>query len=268
MCRLNPATFILLTSMQIHILDLGSIKARATEMIQGISLSRIRHLYEIDAEGYIRLSLRGLLVINGEQVVLFDPGCADFLPSRLMKEYGLETPESIETVLQRKGVGARQVTDVVFTHLHFDHGSGAFKREPGRISKRFPRARYHVLKEHYDYALNPDPFESDSFFTRLFRYVDQIHWLEEWKEDWMEYSVYNGHTRGMVVPRIIAGSKEYLFLSDLIPMKVFFEKGLFSGYDLNPELVLREKEKFLHSFKKSRQVILFHDPLIDSIYYP
>ena len=268
MCRLNPPTFILLPSMQIHILELGSIKARATEMIKGISLSEIGSLYEIDAEGCIRLSLRGLMVITGEQVVLFDPGCADFLPSRLMKEYGLETPESIERVLQQKGVGAKQVTDVVFTHLHFDHGSGAFKKEPGRIGKRFPRARYHVLKEHYDYALHPDPSESDAYFTRLFRYVDQVHWLEEWKEDWLEYKVYHGHTRGMVVPRIKAGNKELLFLSDLIPMKVFFEMGLFSGYDLDPELVHREKEEFLHSLKKSSQAILFHDPLIDSIYYP
>ncbi len=261
-------TFILLIHMQIHILHLGSLRAMAVEMIKPVTHSEIGLKYEIDIEEYIRLSLNGLLIIEGDRIVVIDPGCADFLPSRLMNEYGLEVPKSIEAVLQQKGVSPGQVTDVIFTHLHFDHGSGAFVRQPEKIVKRFRNASYHVLKEHYEYASRPNPSESNSFFTGLFKYIDKIHWLEDWQEDWLEYKVFNGHTRGMVVPVIKTGSKEVVFLTDLVPMQVFLDKDVYSGYDLDPELALLEKQDFLSSLRNSIRIILFHDPLIDSLYYP
>jgi glyoxylase-like metal-dependent hydrolase (beta-lactamase superfamily II) len=254
--------------MQIHILHLGFLRARAVEMIKPLTQSEIALSYNIDSEGYIRLSLNGLLIIEGDHIVVIDPGCADFLPSRILNEYGLVVPESIEAVLQQKGVSPHQVTDVIFTHLHFDHGSGAFKRQPGKIVKTFSNARYHVLKAHYEYAIKPDPSESNSFFTGFFKYLDKIHWLEEWKEDWLGYKVFNGHTRGMVVPVIKLENEELVYLTDLVPMKVFLDKDLFSGYDLNPELALTEKGNFLKSLSSPTRLILFHDPLIDSLYYP
>ena len=254
--------------MQIHILHLGSLRAKAVEMIKPLSQSDIGRKYNVDAEGYIKLSLNGLLIIKGDSIIVVDPGCADFLPSRIMNEYGLEVPESIEAVLQLKGVSPQQVTDVIFTHLHFDHGSGAFMRQPGKIAKRFSNARYHVLKAHYEYAIKPHPSESNSFFTGFFKYLDKIHWLEEWQVDWLGYKVFNGHTRGMVVPVIKSENEVVVFLTDLVPMKVFLDKDLFSGYDLNPDLAISEKWKFLKSIRNPTRLVLFHDPLTDSLYYP
>lgn len=237
-------------------------------MIIGQTESDIRLKYFIDHEGYIRLSLNGLLIIEGEHIVMIDPGCAEFLPARIIKEYGLEVPESIEDVLVQKDVVPDQVTDVIFTHLHFDHGSGAFARQPGKILKRFPNARYHVLKEHFDYASRPHPSESNSFFTLFFKYIDRVHWLEDWTRDWMKFRIYNGHTKGMVVPEIKSGLDEVYYVSDLIPMEIFLKKGVYSGYDLNPELARSEKEKFLNEIAGSARIILFHDPLINSVSYP
>jgi len=51
------------------------------EMIKPLTQSSIEREYDIDAEGYIRLSLNGLLIIRGDRIVVIDPGCADFLPS-------------------------------------------------------------------------------------------------------------------------------------------------------------------------------------------
>jgi hypothetical protein len=85
--------------MQINIQHLGFLRTRAVEMIKPITQSEIGLSYNIDSEGYIRLSLNGLLVIEGDHIVVIDPGCADFLPSRILNEYGLVVPESIEAVL-------------------------------------------------------------------------------------------------------------------------------------------------------------------------
>ena len=260
-------SFIFLNSMQINSVQCGYLKVQATEMIKPLELDQIASKYEVDQEAYIKLPMHGLLVEEADRKVLIDPGVADFLPMKLRQKYGLEIPVAIEEELKRIGISEEQITDVVFTHLHFDHASGAFKRVPGNIVKRFPKARYHLLKEHYQYALDPDPFEADSFCTGLFKYVDEIHWLEDWDLEWMSFMVFNGHTRRMVVPEIHANEGLTYFVSDLVPMEIFLQPELWCGYDLEPDLQLREKDKFLQNLTPRTRIILFHDTLKESVFY-
>jgi glyoxylase-like metal-dependent hydrolase (beta-lactamase superfamily II) len=253
--------------MQIRVVPCGFLKVRAVEMIRPWSIEKIRQKYPADSKGYMKLSMNALLVKEGKQVVLIDPGTADFLPARLKLEYGFDMQVPIEEVLHEKETGMEEVSDVIFTHLHFDHGSGAFKRIPGNIVKRFPNARYHVLKEHYEYALNPDRVEANSFSTVFLKRLGEIHWLEDWTHDWMKFRVYNGHTRGMVVPEINKGHEKIYFPADLIPMEAFLESDVYCGYDLDPELQLREKKDFLDQLEPGSRLILFHDTLKESIFY-
>ena len=236
-------------------------------MIKPWTRAQIGTNYPVDQEGYMRLNMNALLVKEDEHVVLIDPGAADFLPARLREEYGFEMSMPLAQVLQAAGVRVEEITDVVFTHLHFDHGSGAFKRIPGNIVKRFPNARYHVLKEHYQYSLNPDRVEANTFSAVFFKRLNEIHWLEDWEPEWMKFTVYNGHTRGMVVPELNTGEGRIYFVTDLIPMEVFLEPELYCGYDLDPEMVIREKQKFLEQMERGSRLILFHDTLKESVYY-
>lgn len=254
--------------MQTHILHCGFLKVRAEEMIKPLSADQIRDKYHIDSEGYMKLSMNALVVEERNRIVLMDPGCADFLPSRLVKEYGLVVSNSIEEQLTTLGYEPNQVTDVFFTHLHFDHGSGAFIRVPGKIVKRFPQARYHVLKAHFEYAYRPNSKESNSFFTSFFRYIDTVYWLEDWEFDWITFRIFQGHTRNMVVPVIKTSGMDTCYVTDLIPMESFMKPEVNSGYDLEPELANQEKLDFLNELSRPTRLVLFHDPLIDSVFYP
>ena len=236
-------------------------------MIKPLGRDRIALKYKVDLEGYMNLSMNALLIEKGEQKILIDPGSADFLPLKLRQEYGLVIPVPLEKTLLGAGLLPEQITDVVFTHLHFDHASGAFKRVPGNIVKRFPNARYHVLKEHYLYAMDPDPKEADSFCTGLLKYLDRIHWLEEWDIDGITFRVFNGHTRGMVVPMIKAGADKICFISDLVPMEIFLDSATWCGYDLEPQAQLSEKLNFLKDLDPLTRLILFHDTLKESVIY-
>jgi glyoxylase-like metal-dependent hydrolase (beta-lactamase superfamily II) len=253
--------------MRSTIIPCGFLKVRAADMIQPLSQEEIALKYEVDKEGYMKLSMNALLVEDGERKVLFDPGTADFLPLRIRKEYGLEIPVSLEDTLLGLELLPAQVTDVVFTHLHFDHASGGFRRVPGNIVKRFPQARYHVLKEHYEYATDPDPVESDSFSTGLLKYLDRIYWLEDWDLGGISFRIFNGHTRGMAVPVIPSEERTTYFMSDLVPMEIFLKQSLWCGYDLEPDLLLREKQEFLREIPTGSNIIFYHETLKDSVLY-
>ena len=253
--------------MKINSVNCGYLKVKATEMIKPLDLTQIAVKYEVDQEGYMKLPMHASLVEEADHKVLIDPGVADFLPMKLRREYGLEIPISLEVELKRIGTSLTEITDVVFTHLHFDHASGAFKRVPGNIEKRFPNARYHLLKEHYQYALDPDPFEADSFCTGLFKYADRIHWLEDWDIEWMSFEIFNGHTRGMVVPMIHTEDGPAYFVSDLLPMEISLGNDIWCGYDLESDLQLREKQKFFQNLIPKSRLLLFHDMHKESVFY-
>ncbi len=263
-----PNCLIFLRKMETHIIHCGYLNVRAEEMIKPLPVEQVRTFYMIDNQGCMQISMNALLIIEDLQMVLIDPGCADFLPSRVIKDYGLEIPVSIEQQIAKVGYHSEQITDVVFTHLHFDHGSGAFLRVPGNIVKRFPDAKYHVLKEHYEYAASPGLKEPNSLFTTFLNRIDQIHWLEDWERDWIEYRVYNGHTKGMVVPVLNTPGGDTCFVSDLIPMEIFLKPEVSSGYDLDPGLAMEEKADFLSELSASVRIVYFHDPLKDSGIYP
>lgn len=245
----------------------GYLKVLAIDMVKPLTLEKISSWYEVDGEGFMRLAMNALLVEEGDNKVLIDPGAAEFLPVRLRSEYGFEIPIPLEDVLLDLEVDPAAITDVLFTHLHFDHGSGAFKKLPGKLIKRFPKASYHVLKEHYQYTLQPEHVEANSFTAVLLKRLDQLHWLEDWDKDWMTFEKFHGHTRAMVVPVIHTGNEKTYFMSDLLPMEIFLETGTWCEYDLDPELQLREKNDFLKELDIGSRLILFHDSLKESVIY-
>ena len=260
-------SFIFLMAMEVKILPCGKLKVQAQEMIKPLTMKEIDARYQVDHKGFIPLAMNALLLEEGDSKVLIDPGTADFLPARLKQEYGFKMPVPLEELLFGLHVDPDEITDVIFTHLHFDHGSGAFKRVPGNIVKRFPHARYHVLKDHYQYALRPDRVEASSFTTVFLKRLDQIHWLEDWDNDWISFEVFHGHTKGMVVPEIQSGEGTIYFMSDLLPMEIFLKPGTWCGYDLDPDLLLKEKQDFLQKLRPESRLIFFHDPLKESIIY-
>lgn len=253
--------------MGINVISCGYLKVKATAMIKPFGKDKIALKYKLDQQGYMKLAMNALLAQEGERIVLFDPGTADFLPLKLRRQYGLDIPLSLEEGLNGIGMQAEQITDVVFTHLHFDHASGGFKRIPGNIVKRFPNARYHILKKHYQYAIDPDPFEADSFSTGLLKYLDRVYWLEDWDLDWIQFKIFNGHTRGMIVPEILNGEEKTYFMSDLLPMEIFLEPEVWCGYDLDSELIIAEKRDFLRDLAPGSKLFLYHDTLKESVLY-
>ena len=228
-------------------------------MIKNVAPDKVNAHYKVDSDGFMRLAMQSLLIEHDERLVLIDPGCGDFLPKRILDDYGLEIPVPPEELLMRAGYAESDITDVVFTHLHFDHGTAAFKRVPGKIEKRYENARYHLSKAHFKHASNPEPEEAHNFFTFFLRFLDEKHWLEEWNSDWLKFDSYDGHTSGMQVPTISGKDVDLVFATDLIPLKILLEEDAYCGYDMHKELLIREKKEFLNAMAKPTLLVLYHE---------
>jgi glyoxylase-like metal-dependent hydrolase (beta-lactamase superfamily II) len=91
------------------------------------------HEHLLDSNGDLDLTIGGFLLRTGDRTVLVDAGVGTIDNA---KYHGGRFLDS----LRAAGVEPADVTDVVFTHLHFDHVGWATQR--GAIV--FPNATYHV----------------------------------------------------------------------------------------------------------------------------
>ncbi len=238
----------------------GTLTVNAFEMIKGVPEKEIRSRYRVSAEGDMQIGMNGLVVTTGNRMIVVDPGCAGFLPATLRESYGLRMEASPGEMVRRAGYDPDAVTDVLFTHLHFDHGSGAFRRVRGGIEKAFPNARYVVHKPHLEYAMKPLRMEEDSFFNRMLRYAGELTFLEDWTAEGVTIFESSGHTRHMISLLFSEAGEGVAFPSDLVPMELFADLSAYSGYDIHPGRIRKERKKFLAFLEPDTAVILYHEP--------
>jgi glyoxylase-like metal-dependent hydrolase (beta-lactamase superfamily II) len=245
--------------MKIQSLHLGTLKVNAFEMIMGVPEELVRERYTVDANNQMRIGMNGLLVETGGRVILFDPGCATFLSKSLAETYDLVMEQPLTEIVAEAGYLPEEITDVIFTHLHFDHGSGAFLRIPGGIVKAFSNARYVVSRKQLEAIEKMPAGEQSSFFHKLLRFAGDISYLEEWQAEGIRFFTSHGHTDHMVVPIIDAGDHDIVFASDLLPMKIFMEPGAFSYYDVAVPLLEAERKKLFSLLRPDFEIIWYHE---------
>ncbi|MET7542236.1 MBL fold metallo-hydrolase [Streptomyces sp. NPDC005507] len=103
----------------------------------------------VDAEGDLALTVGGFLLRTGGRTIVLDAGVGTIDNGRYK---GGQFPES----LRAAGVAPEDVTDVVFTHLHFDHVGWATQKG----SVFFPNATYRVHEADWRHFLDGETAES------------------------------------------------------------------------------------------------------------
>src|SRR5690242_9655945 len=106
-----------------------------------------------DARNRIRLAARCLLAIDADagRCVLVDDGLGDKWDPRNADLYGVDkSTGDLDAGLARHGVSRADVTDLVLTHLQFDHAGGTTRRGPsGALEVAFPRATIYLQRRNY-----------------------------------------------------------------------------------------------------------------------
>lgn len=217
----------------------------------------------------INMCSRSLLLSNGKQNILIDTGVGTKLSKKLNEIYSLDyTDFTLENSLNKHGFKREDITDIILTHLHFDHAGGnTYYGEGGEVKLSFPNAVFHLQRKHYEWANNPTDRDKASFFPENYLPLEQNKMLKliNGKHNFDEVISLipvNGHTNNMQMVKISDGEETLLYMADLVPMMSHLPLPYIMGYDLFPLITLEEKRNYLTEAAENKYTLFFeHDPV-------
>ncbi|UCH63526.1 MAG: MBL fold metallo-hydrolase [Fidelibacterota bacterium] len=225
-----------------------------------------------DEANRIKLACRHLLIDNGHRRVLVDAGMGNKLSEKEVRIFRIEQPEdALDAALKEVGLSSEKVTDVILTHLHFDHAGGATIIEGGEIVPAFPNATYYTQRAQWELAKSPSLKDRASFIQDDFiplEHHGRLQILDGPGEiaPGINILVSDGHTDGHQMVKVTGGGETAVFMGDTIPTTTHLRLPFIMGYDLRPLQTLEEKQKLLAQAAKEGWWLFFdHDPAVPGI---
>lgn len=217
----------------------------------------------------IEMVTRNLLIVGENKNILVDTGNSSKMNEKLQNIYNLQfSPENLLNSLEALKLKKEDITDVILTHLHFDHTGGSTYLDGQDLRPTFPNATFYIQKKHFEYALNPTERDRASFIREDFYPLYENGQLELVDGELELFPniftiVVNGHTPSQQIIKITDTQKTILYCGDLIPMSSHIPLPYIMGYDLRPLETLEEKRKILQSSLKGNWILVFeHDPYV------
>ena len=250
-------------------IETGRIRLDGGSMFGSVPKAIWSKAHPADDRNRIQLAMRCLLLEGEGRRILVDDGAGDKMPAKLADIYAIDhSDQSLEGSLAALGLGVGDITDVVLTHLHFDHAGGSTRLEGGTLVPRLPNAHYHVQRRNWDNAHRPNPRERASYMPENFDPLESAGRLRLWdgpQKPWpgIELFTADGHTRGQQLVRVEGGGSVLYFVADLIPTRSHVRIPFVMGYDMAAIETMAEKQALLERAVAERAwVCLEHDPEI------
>jgi len=223
---------------------------------------------EPDAQNRIPLSMRCLLLVGPDRVILVDTGVGDtFEGTKYEDIYAVDhETATLRGALRAHDLEPSDVTDVILTHLHFDHCGGSTRQTDEGVEVTFPSATYHVQEEHWDWAADSNPKEQGSFVSETFAPIeaaDQLHLVDGDGPllPHIEVERVYGHTHAQQIVRVHDDTTTLVYVADLLPTSHHLRPTWTMAYDIRPLQTIEEKGGFLERAERSEWKLFFeHDP--------
>lgn len=257
--------------MKLYTIDTELFKLDGGAMFGVVPKVIWNKLNPADENNLCTWAMRCLLVEDGNRLTLIDTGLGNKQDQKFFGHYYIHGDNTLEKSLARHGFSKDDVTDVILTHLHFDHCGGAIVRDGESLVPAFKNATYWSSERHWDWAaVNPNPREKASFLRENImpiRESGQLKFIEHFGKDFPENILVRlafGHTEAMILPQINYNGRQILYMADLIPSAAHIPVAYVMGYDMFPLTTLNEKISFLNESLQNDYVLYFeHDPSIE-----
>jgi len=217
----------------------------------------------------IHLSLRVLCIKTEKRVILIDTGIGDYHDAKFLQRFAVtgNSDPLLNTLKGELGIAPEDVTDLIVSHLHFDH-IGGLSHTPGQFL--FPRAQMHVHRKHFEYSLQPTQRDTGSFqkeyFEPVIRELDQLkrvvwHDGEEGfifnDQDYkLQFKCSFGHTPWLMH----AYDEKFIYMADLVPTSAHVPVPWVMGYDIATGQTTVDKTNFYQMIESKNLTMIFeHD---------
>ncbi len=253
--------------MKLYPIETGNLKLDGGAMFGVVPKVMWQKVYPSDENNLCNWSMRCLLIVDGNRKILIDNGIGYKQDEKWLKHYYLNGNDTLEASLEKVGETANDITDVILTHMHFDHCGGSVKwnEDKSGYELAFPNATYWTSKKQYDWAVVPNRREKASFLKENILPIEESGKLRLIEEEGefipnVTFKMYNGHTDGQVIPYINVDGKTVAFMADLLPATAHIPMPWIMAYDTRPLLTLKDKERFFKDALDNNFILFFeHD---------
>ncbi len=239
--------------MKIYPIETGNFKLDGGAMFGVVPKSIWQRTNPADEKNMISMSMRCMLVEDGDRLILVDTGLGSKQSDKFFGYYYLYGDFSLDASLAQYGFHRDDITDIFLTHLHFDHCGGSIQWNKDRTGYEpaFKNAKFWSNKNHWDWAVNPNPREKASFLKENILPIEesgQLNFVASNPQEQVGFDVLfmDGHTEKQMLPKINYQGKTVVFMADLLPTTGHIPLPYVMGYDTRPLLTIKEKEQFLN----------------------
>ena len=256
--------------MNLHVIDTGHFKLDGGAMFGVVPKTLWNRHQPADENNRCTWAMRCLLIEAHGRVILIDTGMGNKQDDKFRSHFEPHGEGDLLASIARAGYTREEITDVVLTHLHFDHCGGAVQRRPNEdLELTFPNAIHWSEENHWKWATDPNPRERASFLKENILPIKESGMLKFINDDTeiipeLWFAIADGHTHGMLIPHLEIGEETLVFMADLLPSPTHIPLAWVMGYDIDPLQTIREKEAFLAEAAENNFILFYeHDPVIE-----
>jgi glyoxylase-like metal-dependent hydrolase (beta-lactamase superfamily II) len=266
--------------MQLYSINTGFFKLDGGAMFGVVPKSIWNKVNPADENNLCSWALRCLLIEDGNRLILVDNGNGDKQDAKFFSHYHLHGDDTLDKSLAKYGFHRDDITDVILSHLHFDHCGGTIRREGDKLVPNFKNATVWSNEEHWQWATHPNDREKASFLKENILPIQENGQLKFIPipnrenplrqlgsanfTDSISIRIADGHTRAMMLPQIQYKDRTIVFMADLLPSQGHIPLPYVMGYDMFPMTTLGEKKTFLEEAVDNNYILFFeHDPKVE-----